>query len=282
MVTRADQRPKGSRNALLLMLAQSFNGAVSSIAITVGALAGSRLLGDDKSLATLPITGFLAGTALGAVPAAWLMGKVGRRKGFVAGTVVAMLGGAVCGLGMQFESFLMLIVGLTLCGLAASFVQQYRFAAADTGSSDVRARAISLVLLGGVAAAVIGPQTVIATQDLLAPVPFAGAFYAIGGLSMIGLLVVSMLGGQARAAPKKTDGGGGRPLMKIAVQPQFMVAVINGVGAYAIMMLLMTAAPLAMVHHHLSETSAALGVQWHLVAMYAPSFFTGALIAARR
>jgi MFS family permease len=168
---------------------------------------------------------------------------------------------------------------MAMAGLAGAFVQQYRFAAADTGSSDMRARAISWVLAGGVVAAVVGPQTVILTHDLLHPIPFAGSFLAMSGLAALGLVALLFLRGEARFPPPVQAGGsGGRPFSEIARQPRFIAAVICGMGSYALMSLMMTAAPLAMVQCGLGEDNAALGIQWHVLAMFGPSFFTGHLI----
>ena len=267
------------RNAVILACAGAINGSNLPIAITLGGLAGFYLLGADKSLATLPITGYNVGVALGAIPAAMLMRFVGRRLGFMGGSLVAMAGGATAWLAMFSGSFLLLVLGLALVGFASAFAQQYRFAAADAGSPGFRARAISIVLLGGIAAAIIGPQTVILTRDLFAPIPFAGAFAAMIVLAFTGLIILTLLGGAARRPPSREELSGGRPLREIARQPRFIVAVICGVGSFAMMALVMTAAPLAMVACGLGQDNAALGIQWHVLAMFGPSLLTGRLIA---
>ncbi|MCP4386061.1 MAG: MFS transporter [Hyphomicrobiales bacterium] len=237
------------------------------------------LLGLDKSLATLPVSSFNLGVALGAVPAALLMRQIGRRYGFMSGTLVGMAGGIIAGTAVLMDSFSVLVVGLLLVGFAIAFAQQYRFAAADSGSDAFRARAISWVMMGGIAAAVIGPQTVILTRDLFDPIPFAGSFFAISVLFLLGLGTVSLLRGGARLAPKRISTKGGRPLSEIARQPRFAVAVLCAMGSYALMAFVMTAAPLAMVACGHGEDNAALGIQWHVLAMFGPSFITGSLIA---
>ena len=267
------------RNAFILAAASAIGGSVAPIVISIGGLTGAYLLGPDKSLATLPVSGFTVGVAAGAVPAALLMRWVGRRTGFIVGAAFGILAGLTAGMAVVVGSFALFVAGLTLAGLAGAFVQQYRFAAADAGSPEFRAKAISWVLAGGVAAAVIGPQTVIFTGDLLAPIPFAGAFFAISLLAAAGMATVSLLGGGARGAPPAETRTGGRPLAAIARQQRFIVAVICGIGSYSSMSLLMTAAPLAMVASHHGHDNAALGIQWHVLAMFAPSFVTGALIA---
>ena len=260
------------------MTAHAFNGSITSIALAIGALAGSRLLGEDQSLATLPITGLMVGMALGALPAAALMRRIGRRAGFMVGSGLGITGFGACGLAMVNASFVLLVAGLTIAGCASAFVQQYRFAAADAGDEAFKAKAISWVLAGGVASAIIGPQAVIATQSI-SVTPYLGTFMTGGVLALVGFGILSLLGGTARKAPVAKGFQGGRRLGSIAAQPRFVVAIVCAACSYSLMVLLMTAAPLAMVDFHHGETNAALGVQWHLVAMYAPSFFTGLLIA---
>ncbi len=267
------------RNALLLATAAAFGSAIAPIAISLGGLTGAYLLGPDKSLATLPVSGYTIGVAVGAVPAALLMRRFGRRSGFLFGATVGILTGLIAGASVLAGSFVGFIVGLACAGVAGSFVQQYRFAAADHGSPAFRAKAISWVLVGGVAAAIIGPQTVIFTRDLLAPIPFAGAFFAISFLALAGMIVVAQLGRAAPEVARIQGGSGGRPLAEIARQPRFIVAIVCAVGSYSVMSLLMTAAPLAMVGCGLGQNNAALGIQWHVLAMFAPSFVTGSLIA---
>jgi MFS family permease len=267
------------RNAVVLAVASSIAGSAPPIAITLGGLAGLYLLGADKTLATLPISTFNLGVAMGAIPAAMLMRAVGRRLGFMAGSLSGIAGGVVAGLAVIYGLFGGLVAGFLLVGVAAAFAQQFRFAAADSGDAAFRARAISWVMIGGVAAAIIGPQTVILTRDLLSPIPFAGAFFAMAVLAGVSTLVVSFLRGQARAAPPRASLQGGRTLFEIARQPRFIVAVLCGMGSYGLMALVMTAAPLAMVACGLGEDNAALGIQWHVLAMFGPSFVTGSLIA---
>jgi MFS family permease len=273
------EHAEARRNAVVLAVASSIAGSVPPIAITLGGLAGLYLLGADKTLATLPVSTFNLGVAMGAIPAAMLMRAVGRRLGFMAGSLSGIAGGVVAGLAVIYGLFGGLVAGFLLVGVAAAFAQQFRFAAADSGDAAFRARAISWVMIGGVAAAIIGPQTVILTRDLLSPIPFAGAFFAMAVLAALSMVVVSVLRGQARAAPPKASLQGGRTLMEIARQPRFIVAVLCGMGSYGLMSLVMTAAPLAMVACGLGEDNAALGIQWHVLAMFGPSFVTGTLIA---
>ena len=267
------------RNALLLSVAAAFSGGISVVSVSLGGLAGSYLLDADKSLATLPVSGFNIGVALGTIPAALLMRRVGRRAGFLSGASVAIFGGLIAGYAVLAGSFVLFALGLLAVGFSASFAQQYRFAAADVGSPAFRARAISWVLTGGIAAAVIGPQTVIFTRNLLSPIPFAGSFFAIGVLAVVAMAILSQLTGEAREPPPQTEQTGGRRLSEIARQPRFIVAILCAMGSYALMSLLMTAAPLAIVGCGLGQNNAALGIQWHVLAMFGPSYITGNLIA---
>ena len=273
------ERRQARRNVGILAVAASISGSMPAICITLGGLTGLYLLGEDKSLATLPVSGFNLGVAMGALPAALYMRRVGRRIGFMTGSMIAAIGGATACVAVIAGLFSLFFLGLAAVGFAAAFTQQYRFAAADAGTEAFRARAISLVMFGGIAAAVIGPQTVIFARDLLAPVPFAGAFLAMTGLAFCAMFVLSFLGGAARNPPPAAASRGGRRLAEIVRQPRFIVAVVCAMGSYALMSFVMTAAPLAMVACGLGEDNAALGIQWHILAMYGPSFFTGALIA---
>ena len=275
----ADDEVRTRKNAILLALAQGVGGGVAPINIALGGLTGAYLLGPDKSLATLPVSTYLIGVAVGAIPAAMLMRRVGRRLGFIGGATIGIVAGILGGASVLAGSFAGFAASMAIAGFSMAFVQQYRFAAADAGSPAFRARAISWVLAGGLVAAVIGPQTAIFARDLLAPVPFAGAFFGMSVLALASLIVLLFLGGPAAERPAATAVSGGRPLAEIAVQPRFAVAVICGIGAYALMSLLMTAAPLAMVAHNHGQNNAALGIQWHVLAMFAPSFITGSLIA---
>lgn len=268
------------RNVLLLSAAQSVAGAAAPLSISIGGLAGFYLLGTDKSLATVPITAFNVGTALVALPAAMLMRRIGRRLGFISGASIAICGMLIAGFALMIANFWLFALGLMAIGGGNSFTQQYRFAAADQGGEKFKVKAISWVLAGGVGAAIIGPQVVIFARDLMAPVEFAGAYFAGVGLLLCGILILSFLkfekplSKQARASEDT-----GRPLFEIITQPRFMVSLICAIGSYTLMAFVMTGAPLAMIGCGISITDSTLGIQWHVMAMFGPSFFTGHLIA---
>jgi MFS family permease len=267
------------KNAWLYAACQAFASSSAPISIALGGLAGNYLLGADKSLATAPVTGFNIGVALAALPAAYLMRQLGRRFGFMTGAVIGIAGMLTAAFGLIEGSFWVFACGLLLTGTANGFAQQFRFAAADRGTADFRARAISIVLIGGIAAAIIGPQIVIFTRDLMAPIPFAGAFLTGTLLFAASILVMTFLDASRPAsAEKPREGEEARPLRQIMAQPRFIVAITCAIGSYALMSLVMTAAPLAMIFCGFSVDEATLGIQWHVLAMFAPSFITGNLI----
>ncbi|MGX1097659.1 MFS transporter [Amorphus sp. MBR-141] len=265
------------RNARLLSAAQAIGGAMTSITIATGGLAGFYLLGDDKSLSTLPITTMVLGTACGTVPAALLMRWIGRRGGFLVGAGIGAMGGLSACLAVLSGHFLLFCLATWVTGFSAAFVQQYRFAAADTASVGFRPKAISWVLAGGVLAGIIGPQSIILTRDLFSPVQFAGGFAA---QAVLCVLAMGILGFVSIPKPSIHKGAsGGRPLLTILREPRIAIAILCAVSSFALMSLVMTAAPLAMVQCGLSQDDAALGIQWHVIAMFGPSFFTGSLVA---
>lgn len=280
MTGRTPAEREARLTALILAATQAIVGSAAVVAISLGALAGQYLLDADKSLATAPVTGFNVGVALGAIPAAWIIRALGQRKGFMTGTLVTALGGLVATLALFQSSFWLFAAGLLVVGIGGAFVQQFRFAAADNAPPEFKARAISFVLAGGVFTAIIGPQIVIFTRDLLAPVMFAGAFASIIGLAAVGAILLSFLNVKARAAgPTAVTDAPARTLSEVAMQPQFAIGLLCAVGSYALMSFVMTGAPLAMVGCGFSPDEAAIGISWHVMAMFGPSFFTGALIA---
>jgi predicted MFS family arabinose efflux permease len=267
------------RTALILAAAQAVVGSAAPIALSIGGLVGYSLLGNDKSLATAPITAFGVGVALGALPAAAVIRRVGQRQGFMTGTMITALGGALATFALFRANFWLFAIGLMVIGVGNAFVQQFRFAAADNAPPAFKARAISFVLAGGIVTAVLGPQVVIFTRELLAPVMFAGSFASILGLAAIGALILSRLSPKALTSVQTSNlPQDARPLREIVSQPRFFAALVCAVGTYALMSFVMTGAPLAMVGCGFSPDEATLGISWHVMAMFGPSFFTGRLI----
>ena len=271
---------KTKRDVLTIAAAQAVVGAAAPVAISLGGLTGHYLLGADKALATMPVTGFNIGVAVGALPAAMLMRAVGRRNGFVAGALVTSLGGALAAFAVLRGDFWLFAMGLLVIGLGGAFVQQYRFAAADIAPKFFKPVAISWVLGGGVFAAIFGPQAVIWTRNLMAPVEFAGAFLSVIVFGLVGAAILATLKiGRISDDGEPTDPAPERPLAEILRQPRFVVSFICAVTTYGLMSFLMTGAPLAMVGCGYTADQATLGISWHVIAMFAPSFFTGKLIA---
>lgn len=266
------------RNAVLLALAQAVGGASASIVIATGPLVGYMMLDEDKSLATLPVSAMVLGTAIGTLPAGMIMRRYGRRVGFMGAACVGGGAGLLASYAVFQNAFFLFALACALGGLSGAFVQQYRFASADTASDAFKPKAISWVLAGGILAGVVGPQTVIATKDFFAPIVFAGTYLAQAGLSLVALCLLAFLQIPKPARVTK-NATGGRPMRQIMAQPRFIVSAACGICSYALMSLVMTATPLAMIGCGLSETDAALGIQWHVLAMFGPSFFTGNLIA---
>jgi MFS family permease len=263
------------RNALVLACAQALGGASPSIVISLGGIVGASLVA-DKTFATVPVSLMQLGIACGVIPAAMLMRRLGRRGGYIIGALTGAVAASIAAAGAGTRLFWLFCLGTFMCGLYGAFVQSYRFAAADTATDSFRPRAISWVMVGGIAAGVIGPQSVYWTRDLTPAAPFAASFLAQGALALIAMLVVMTLRAPPVAVVKAS---GGRPLGEIMRQPKFIASVIAALVAYGLMSFVMTAAPLAMVGCGHSVGDAALGIQWHVLAMFGPSFFTGRLIA---
>jgi predicted MFS family arabinose efflux permease len=264
------------RNALVLAITQALAGGNNTVLVATAAIVGT-MLAPDKGLATLPISIFVLGMWMGTLPMGVLARRLGRRNALQIGTVCGVLTGLICCVAVLQGSFLLFNIGAVFSGLYASGHQSYRFAAADTASEEFRARAISWVLVGGIFAGVVGAQLVIATQNLWPPYLFAATYIGQSALALIAGAVLMFV--NIPKPPPRSVVGDGRPLLEIAREPRFIVAVVCGVAAYSMMNLVMTSAPLAMVMCNHSVTDATLGLQWHVLGMYAPSFFTGALIA---
>lgn len=270
--------PQAQRAALLLAVASAVGGSSGPIAIGTGGLVGMSLLPPEQmALATIPVSAYILGTAAASVPAALSMRRLGRRVGFIIGVGLGAVGAAIIGAAIVAQLFWLFTAGMTLLGTAGAFGQQYRFAAADAAEPAFKPKAISWVLAGGVVTGVLGPQIAIHAQLLTPGAPYAGPFFVLIGLFALAALVLSRL--VVPAPPPIVAGNVGRPLREIVLKPKFMIALLSAIGSYALMSLVMTATPLAMVEHHHSHADAQVAIQWHVIAMFGPSFFTGALIA---
>jgi MFS family permease len=267
------------RNVAVLVMAQALLGAQMPILFVLGGLAG-QLLAENKALATLPISIIVMVSTAAAPLLSTFMARHGRRAGFLIGALCGAVGGGLGALALLEGSFRLLVFAAGFNGVYMAAQQFYRFAAADTASPAFRPKAISWVLAGGLLSALIGPELVKATRDALAPAPFAGAYLAIVALNLGGGLVFFFLGEPKKAARRRAaQGGTGRPLGEILRQPRIIVAIICAMVSYALMNLVMTSTPLAIVMCGYDPDDAANVVQAHVLAMFAPSFFTGHLIA---
>ena len=266
---------KQHRNVLVLSATQSTLQITGVTMTAVTGLAGYALA-DDKSFATVPLTCYVFGSAITTIPASLLMKVVGRRAGFQTGTAIGMLGAAICSLGMYLASFWLLCAGMTVMGMYTAFGKYYRFAAADAASESFRAKAISFTLAGGILGGVVGPEMAIRTKDLFADHVFMGSYLSLILVCMLATLILTRLDIPQLSEHEQKDPG--RPLGVIMRQPVFVVAVLVSMFSYGIMNLMMTSTPLAMRAHDHHFNNAALVLEWHVIGMYAPSFFTGSLI----
>ncbi len=265
------------RNVPLLALCQALFMSGSSLLVATSALVGYALT-DDKTYASAGFTAQLLATMLASIPAALLMSRIGRKPAFLVGTVIAAVGAVICTLAILHQEFWLFILGSILLGSSNGFANYYRFAAADNVDQAHKSRAISLVLAGGVLAAIIGPNLANQTRDLIAGAAFAGSYGSLVGLYLLSFVLLSLLDLPLPAPEPGSRPGSGRPLSTIARQPRFVIAVISGMLGYACMTLIMTATPLAMQHHAHPFAETSFVIQWHVLAMFAPSFFTGTLI----
>ena len=262
------------KNVALLCATQSLLFTNNTILISINGLAGFALAA-DKSLATLPVTGYVVGAALTTLPMSYLMRRVGRINGFSLGTLIGILGALICGYAVYSHSFWLLCAGTLVMGIYNASGQYYRFAAADVASPDFKSMAISLVMAGGLVGGVVGPQTSKLTKDFFGT-EFLATYLALIGFCLIALVLQRMMDIPRLTAAEQKERG--RPLREIARQPAFLVAVLSAMVGYGVMNLLMTATPLAMQSCSHPFSDAAFVIQWHVIAMFAPSFFTGALI----
>ena len=266
------------RNVPLLATCQALMMSGSSLIIATAALVGFALA-EDKSWATLPLAVQFIATMCTTIPAALLMDRIGRRKGFMLATLFGVSGAVFATLAILKGTFALFILGTLQIGIFNGFGNYYRFAAADAVAKDLKGHAISYIMAGGVVAAFVGPNLANITRGLFNSAPFAGSYASLVVLYILSLAVLLFLQLPPRLIREDMHGSStGRPLKVIAAQPMFIVALICGMLGYGVMALAMTATPLAMQHfaHPFSRTS--FVIQWHVLGMFGPAFFTGHLI----
>lgn len=265
---------KARRNALILAASQAIFGATSTALVVTSGLIGSTLA-PSVAWATLPMALSIVGTALTTFPISLMMRRVGRRTGFVL-CALAGAAGALLGAYAIFQrSFPLFLLGCLITGIYQASASYYRFAAADTASPAFRPKAISWVMTGGIVAALVGTFMVMATTNLFAPVTFAGTWVAMAVLALVGAVILLFID---IPLTQKHDAPSGRPLGVIARQPRYIVAAMTAMLAFGIMVLVMTATPVAMLGCGFSVKDSSWVIQWHALAMFVPSFFTGSLI----
>jgi predicted MFS family arabinose efflux permease len=261
-------------NVGLLALCQGLLLTNGVTLVAVNGLVGIRLASDPR-LATLPVTTYVLGAALATLPASFLMKHRGRRVGFMTGSALGIAGALLGALAVWQQSFWLLCLGTLLSGSYNAFGQQYRFAAADAANLSWKSRAISLTLAGGILGGIVGPELSKHTRDLLSPT-FMATYLSLAGFAVLSLALVSRL--QIPPLSEAQQHARGRPMLEIARQPTFIVAVLAAACGYGVMNLLMTATPIAMDLCRHPFADAAFVLEWHVIGMFAPSFFTGGLI----
>jgi MFS family permease len=277
-MTAADEIANDARaksNVVRLAAAQALTGANSAVIFATGSIVGATLA-PDISLATVPLSMYVLGMASGTLPTGAISRAYGRRVAFFIGTGCGVLTGLLGAFAILHASFPLFCCATFLGGLYGSVAQSYRFAAADGASTAFRPKAVSWVMAGGVFAGVLGPQLVQWTMDIWPPYLFAFSFVVQAAVALVAMAILS---GVDAPKPAPSDLHGGRPLLEIVQQPRFIAAALCGIVSYPMMNLVMTSAPLAMKMCGLSVSDSNFGIQWHIVAMYGPSFFTGSLIA---
>lgn len=268
----------GRRNAALLALAQGLYVCGISVDLTLTGVTGYQLA-PDKALATLPFALITVGAAVVTVAAALIMGRIGRRLGFAAGSLCGAVGGLVSVYATMHAQFWVFCIGTALIGAYQGFAQYYSIAAADSVEPAHKSRAISAVLAGGVLAAIAGPALAAATRDLIPTVMFAGAYLMVAVLALASTVLLLAFFRNIEPAARAVDDQPDRPLREIVRTPIFGAGVATTMSAGAAMVFVMTAAPLAAVACNHSIDDGAHIIQWHLIGMFVPSFFSGRLVA---
>ena len=275
-LAQAEQDRAAKRLALRLSVASALAGANASVIFATEAILGASMA-PSAGLATVPLTSYVVGLALGTLPIGWIARRYGRKPALLTGSLSGVLTGALATAATLIWSFPLLCLSAIFGGMYAAASQSYRFAATDGASPSLQPRLISWVMTGGVLAGILGPQLVQHTMDIWPQHLFAATYV---GQAIVALIAMAVLAGVEAPPPSLTaaDQKVGRPLGQIVAQPQFVVAAICGTVSYALMNMVMTAAPLAMKMCGLSLSQSNLGIQWHILGMYAPSFITGSLI----
>ncbi|MFC0012386.1 MFS transporter [Devosia nitrariae] len=270
-------RSRSVRNIALLSVAQALGGSSQAIVMSIAALTAASMA-PSRAFATLPVTAMVIGLAFGTSPATYLVHRLGRTRGFMLAGMLAIPAAVLAAFAVVIQNFYLFCAALFVMGTTAAAFQQIRFAAADSVAEDMKGPAISWVMFGGVAAGFLGPQLSNISRDWVPGAPFAAGYLVMAGLALVSIGVLS----QTRLAPTRQPGAAepaGRPLAVLLRTSAIVVPIVGAAVSYALMTLIMVAAPLAMVYVCGHSPDAASGaIQWHIVAMFAPSFITGSII----
>ena len=266
------------RNLAILGVATMLNRVAAPLIVLVGGLLG-LVLAPDPALATLPVALHVVGMGLCAYPASSIMRRIGRRAGFVLGSLFAAVASIAAALSITAESFTGLCIASTVIGANQAFVHQYRFAAAENVSPARVSHAVSLLLLVSLVSAFVGPELGRHGRDWVDGAPFAGAFFALAVLHVFAALLLAAYREDGGTEQDASEGGAERPLIRILAQPVYVVAVAAAALSFAVMSMTMTAAPISMhaMHGHGLDVTA-WAIEGHILGMYLPSLFTAALI----
>ncbi len=264
-----------NRNVWLLALCQALLMTGNIVLISVNGLIGQSL-SPSSEWVTLPVATQFVGLMMATLPASFIMARIGRRRGFVLGNLIGIAGAGLCFFALSLAHFWLFTLGTLLLGVGIGFGTLYRFAAVEVADEAARSRAISISMAGGVLAAVLGPNLAIQSQFWLPGTQFQGAFLGVMGLYVISLLVLKTIALPPAASHK--DAEPMNPAGVIARRPGYLLAVLAGTVAYMVMNLLMTVTPMAMMRCGFDFTQAAVVIEWHVLGMFVPAFFTGHLI----
>jgi MFS family permease len=267
---------KSTGQVARLAIAQALAGANSGVVYASGSIIG-HMLAPRPTLATMPISVFVVGMAAATLPVGALTRRYGRKAAFLVGNLCGVMVGLGAALALVIQSFWLFCFAMLFGGAYAAIVLTFRFAATEAVDVDERPRALSAVLVGGVAAGIVGPQLVTATMNLWPPHAYAITYVAAAGVAVLSAIVLA--GGDFQRYAPPSPQSSERPVAQILRQPQLVVAMLCGLVCYMMMNFMMTSAPLAMQLCGISQVYSNYGIEMHIVAMYAPSFFTGRLIS---
>lgn len=264
-------------NVPLLSMAQALMMSCNSLIVASAALVGNALAA-DKALATLPLAVQFIAVMLTSLPAAWLMQRIGRKRAFLLACGFGVGGGVLTSTAILQHHFWLFVAGTFLVGMFNGFGNYFRFTAADSVELPYKSKAVSYTMLGGIVAAVAGPTLAKVSREWIDGAEFAGSYMCLIGLYVANVVILGFLRLDDRPNPETGNRDSGRPLAAIVRQPAYVVALVCGMLGYTIMSFVMTATPLAMDQLAFQFDDTSVVIQWHVMAMFAPSFFTGTLI----